>query len=56
MPAQQPHHPEKRLDAESGLEETGKEKSGTTPLVDTGQLYNDFDWEITGNSLQNKMS
>ena len=21
-------------------------KSGTTPLVDTGQLYNDFDWEI----------
>ena len=25
-----------------------KGKSGTTPLVDTGQLYNDFDWEITG--------
>ena len=25
-----------------------KEKSGTTPLVDTGQLYNDFDFEITG--------
>jgi len=24
-----------------------KGKSGTTPLVDTGQLYNDFDWEIT---------
>ena len=23
-----------------------KGKSGTTPLVDTGQLYNDFDWEI----------
>ena len=23
-------------------------KSGTTPLVDTGQLYNDFDWEIRG--------
>ena len=23
-------------------------KSGTTPLVDTGQLYNDFDWEISG--------
>jgi len=25
-----------------------KGKSGTTPLVDTGQLYNDFDWEIRG--------
>ena len=25
-----------------------KGKSGTTPLVDTGQLYNDFDWEIAG--------
>ena len=25
-----------------------KGKSGTTPLVDTGQLYNDFDFEITG--------
>ena len=25
-----------------------KGKSGTTPLVDPGQLYNDFDWEITG--------
>lgn len=25
-----------------------KGKSGTTPLVDTGQLYNDFDWEING--------
>ena len=25
-----------------------KGKSGTTPLIDTGQLYNDFDWEITG--------
>ena len=25
-----------------------KGKSGTTTLVDTGQLYNDFDWEITG--------
>ena len=24
-----------------------KGKSGTTPLVDTGQLYNDFDYEIT---------
>ena len=24
-----------------------KGKSGTTPLVDTGQLYDDFDWEIT---------
>ena len=24
-----------------------KGKSGTTPLVDTGQMYNDFDWEIT---------
>jgi len=24
-----------------------KGKSGTTPLVDTGQLYNDFEWEIT---------
>ena len=24
-----------------------KGKSGTTTLVDTGQLYNDFDWEIT---------
>jgi len=23
-----------------------KGKSGTTPLVDTGQLYNDFDFEI----------
>ena len=23
-----------------------KGKSGTTPLVDTGQLYDDFDWEI----------
>ena len=23
-----------------------KGKSGTTPLVDTGQLYNDFDYEI----------
>ena len=23
-------------------------KSGSTPLVDTGQLYNDFDWEIMG--------
>ena len=23
-----------------------KGKFGTTPLVDTGQLYNDFDWEI----------
>ena len=23
-----------------------KGKSGTTTLVDTGQLYNDFDWEI----------
>jgi hypothetical protein len=22
-------------------------KSGSTPLVDTGELYNDFDWEIT---------
>ena len=25
-----------------------KGKSGITPLVDTGQLYNDFDFEITG--------
>jgi hypothetical protein len=25
-----------------------KGKSGTTPLVDTGQLYNDFGWEIRG--------
>ena len=25
-----------------------KGKSGTTPLVDTGQLYNDFDYEIRG--------
>ena len=25
-----------------------KGKSGTTPLVDTGQLSNDCDWEITG--------
>ena len=25
-----------------------KGKSGTTTLVDTGQLYNDFDWEIRG--------
>ena len=25
-----------------------KGKSGTTPMVDTGQLYNDFDYEITG--------
>ena len=24
-----------------------KGKSGTTTLVDTGQLYDDFDWEIT---------
>ena len=24
-----------------------KGKSGTTPLVDTGQLYDDFGWEIT---------
>jgi hypothetical protein len=24
-----------------------KGKSGTTPLIDTGQLYNDFDYEIT---------
>ena len=24
-----------------------KGKSGTTPLVETGQLYNDFDYEIT---------
>ena len=24
-----------------------KGKSGTTPLVDTGQLYDDFDYEIT---------
>ena len=24
-----------------------KGKSGTTPLVDTGQMYNDFDWAIT---------
>ena len=24
-----------------------KAKSGTTPLVDTGQLRDDFDWEIT---------
>ncbi len=25
-----------------------KGKSGTKTMVDTGQLYNDFDWEITG--------
>ena len=25
-----------------------KGKFGTTPLVDTGQLYDDFDWEIRG--------
>ena len=25
-----------------------KGKSGSTPLKDTGQLYEDFDWEITG--------
>ena len=25
-----------------------KGKAGSTPLVDTGQLYNDFDWEIMG--------
>ena len=25
-----------------------KGKSGTTPLVDTGQLYDDFGWEIRG--------
>jgi hypothetical protein len=25
-----------------------KGKSGMTPLVDTGQLYDDFDWEIRG--------
>jgi hypothetical protein len=24
-----------------------KGKSGSTPLRDTGQLYGDFDWEIT---------
>jgi hypothetical protein len=26
---------------------TGGQKE-VRPLVDTGQLYNDFDWEITG--------
>jgi hypothetical protein len=26
-------------------------KSGTTLLVDTGKLYNDFDWEIAGQYL-----
>ncbi len=25
-----------------------KEKAGSILLVDTGALYNDFDWEITG--------
>ena len=32
----------------SGKPVNVKGKSGTTPLVDTGQLYNGFDWEITG--------
>ena len=30
----------------SGKSVKVKGKSGTTPLVDTGQLYDDFDWEI----------
>ena len=31
----------------SGKPVKAKGKSGTTPLIDTGQLYNDFDYEIT---------
>ena len=40
------------LDPELGTGEPVmvKGKSGTTTLVDTGQLYNDFDWEIVSKS------